>query len=241
MVYLPMGYLYGTRYQAPEDELILSLREELYPKPYESIHWPSQQGNVASVDEFCPSSAILNFLNGALNYYESMPNSLIRKRALDMCLEQLRAEDENTDFLDLGPVNKVMNMLIAWIVDGPESESFRRHVVRIPDFLWMSSEGMMMNGTNGSQLWDTAFATQAFIESGLAQEPEFHGMMVKCLSFLEDMQIPDNMPNHKQCYRHQSKGAWPFSTRDQSYTVSDCTAEGLKSVLLLQNKLEYFI
>jgi lanosterol synthase len=45
------------------------------------------------------------------------------------------------------------------------------------------------------------------------------------------------MKDYQRCYRHLSKGAWPFSTKDQSYTVSDCTAEGLKAVLLLQNKL----
>lgn len=37
-----------------------------------------------------------------------------------------------------------------------------------------------------------------------------------------------------RCYRQQSKGAWPFSTRDNGYTVSDCTAEGLKSTIALQ-------
>jgi hypothetical protein len=25
------------------------------------------------------------------------------------------------------------------------------------DYLWMGTDGMKMNGTNGSQLWDTAF------------------------------------------------------------------------------------
>ena len=29
-------------------------------------------------------------------------------------------------------------------------------------------------------------------------------------------------------YRHISKGAWPFSTADQGWPISDCTAEGLK-------------
>ena len=42
------------------------------------------------------------------------------------------------------------------------------------------------------------------------------------------------MPKHEKYYRHISKGAWPFSTKTQSYTVSDCTAEGLKTVCLLQ-------
>ena len=29
-------------------------------------------------------------------------------------------------------------------------------------------------------------------------------------------------------YRHISKGAWPFSTADNGWPTSDCTAEGLK-------------
>lgn len=29
-------------------------------------------------------------------------------------------------------------------------------------------------------------------------------------------------------YRHISKGGWPFSTPDNAWPVSDCTAEALK-------------
>ena len=29
-------------------------------------------------------------------------------------------------------------------------------------------------------------------------------------------------------YRHISKGAWPFSTRDHGWPISDCSSEGLK-------------
>lgn len=29
-------------------------------------------------------------------------------------------------------------------------------------------------------------------------------------------------------YRHISKGAWPFSTADHGWPISDCTSEGLK-------------
>lgn len=60
-----------------------------------------------------------------------------------------------------------MNTLVIWLVDGPKSQTFQNHLDRIPDFMWMSGEGMMMNGTNGSQLWDTAFTVQALIESGI--------------------------------------------------------------------------
>ena len=32
-------------------------------------------------------------------------------------------------------------------------------------------------------------------------------------------------------YRHISKGAWPFSTADHGWPISDCTAEGLKVII----------
>lgn len=31
-------------------------------------------------------------------------------------------------------------------------------------------------------------------------------------------------------YRHISKGAWPFSTRDHGWPISDCSSEGLKVI-----------
>ncbi|KAG5564878.1 hypothetical protein RHGRI_000917 [Rhododendron griersonianum] len=48
------------------------------------------------------------------------------------------------------------------------------------------------------------------------------------------MQVLDDCPgNLKFWYRHISKGAWPFSTADHGWPISDCTAEGLKAALLL--------
>ncbi len=34
-------------------------------------------------------------------------------------------------------------------------------------------------------------------------------------------------------YRHISKGAWPFSSRDHGWPISDCSSEGLKAALAL--------
>ncbi len=36
--------------------------------------------------------------------------------------------------------------------------------------MWMGLDGMKMNGTNGSQLWDTAFMVQALIETRLREK-----------------------------------------------------------------------
>jgi lanosterol synthase len=83
----------------------------------------------------------------------------------------------------------------------------------------MSDEGMMMTGTNGSQLWDIAFLSQAIVESGLAEEEGNRESCVKALEWLDKAQIREDPKWYKEAYRHRSKGAWPFSTPEQSYTV----------------------
>ena len=42
-------------------------------------------------------------------------------------------------------------------------------------------------------------------------------------------QVRDDCPGPLVAwYRHISKGAWPFSTRDHGWPISDCSSEGLK-------------
>ena len=46
-------------------------------------------------------------------------------------------------------------------------------------------------------------------------------------------------------YRLLSKGAWPFSSRDHGWPISDCSSEGLKAALTLarlpEDKARYLI
>ena len=132
-----------------------------------------------------------------------------------------------------------MNMLVCYIREGADSHSFRMHRSRIDDFLWVKSEGMLVNGTNGVQTWDTAFAIQAAIEADLDQDPEWRPMLTKALEYLETQQIRENCLEQARCYRHPRKGAWAFSTKAQGYTVSDCTAEGAKAIMMLQDRPGY--
>ncbi|TPX39873.1 hypothetical protein SeLEV6574_g06938 [Synchytrium endobioticum] len=240
MVALPMSYLYGRRFVGPLTDLVLELRKELYVEEYASIDWVKQRDNVAKVDLYTPHTKLFDFVNLILGLYEKFPLKPLRQAGLAEALRQVRREDENTMYLDLGPVNKVMNVLITWIEDGPQSESFKKHVERLPDFMWMSNEGMLMNGTNGSQLWDAAFIVQALVESGLAEsEPAFKKAMLKALEFLDTTQIKKSVRDPDDCYRFPAEGSFPFSTRDQSYTVFDCTAEGLKATLYMQKRVSY--
>ncbi|KAI5478948.1 lanosterol synthase [Pseudohyphozyma bogoriensis] len=234
-VYIPMGYLSGKGFKAELNPLLLSLRQELYPTPYESINWPSLRNHIAAVDLYSPHSAVADFLFGVLNIYEGYAPGFIRRRAVKKAYELVKMEDENTSYQTIGPVSKAMNMLCVWLEEGPDSEAFKMHVEKVRDFMYMSKEGMMMCGTNGSQLWDLAFMTQALVDTGLGAEEENAESTKKALEWLDKGQIRENPKWYHEAFRHSTKGAWGFSTKEQGYTVSDCTAEGLKSVMMLQD------
>ena len=53
---------------------------------------------------------------------------------------------------------------------------------------------MGVSSTNGTQLWDLAFITQALVESGLAKtdEPSTRDSVIKALEWIDRCQILDN-------------------------------------------------
>lgn len=235
-VYIPMSYLWAKKFSTPLNPLLESLRLELYVEPYDSIHWPSQRNNVAKIDIYSPHSKFLDVLNKCLSVYESCGGIPPLTRAgTKRAYELLVMEDENTGYQCLGPVNKMLNYICRWLEEGADSEAMKLHREKLKDFVWMSQEGMMMCGTNGSQLWDTSFIAQAMVDSGLVEEEANKTSCTRILEWLDDCQIRDNPKHYEEAYRFSTKGAWPFSTKEQSYTVSDCTAEGMKATIMLQN------
>ncbi|CAM9278726.1 unnamed protein product [Lampetra planeri] len=234
-VYLPMSYCYAVRLSASEDDsLVRSLRQELYVQDYASIDWPAQRNNVAPCDLYTPHSWLLDLAYGFLNVYERLHVTKLRKIAMEELYDHICADDRFTKSISVGPISKTINMLVRWHVDGPTSSAFLEHVERIPDYLWIGLDGMKMQGTNGSQLWDTTFAVQAFLEAEAQDIPELEECLRHAHAFLELTQIPENPPDYQKYYRQMNKGGFPFSTRDCGWIVADCTAEGLKSVMLLQ-------
>ncbi|KAL6333190.1 hypothetical protein AAG906_028373 [Vitis piasezkii] len=101
-IYMPMSYLYGTRFQAPITDLVLQLREEMHTEPYHEINWA---------------------------------------KARLLCA-------------------KAFHMMAVW-AENPDSNSdaFKHHLARIPDYLWMAEDGMKVQSF-GSQLWDTSLCQE---------------------------------------------------------------------------------
>uniref|UniRef100_A0A668VL89 Terpene cyclase/mutase family member n=1 Tax=Oreochromis aureus TaxID=47969 RepID=A0A668VL89_OREAU len=223
-VYLPMSYCYAVRLAADEDPLVLSLRQELYVQDYASINWPAQRNNVAACDMYTPHSSLLTVAYMVLNVYEAHHSTTLRGKAVKELYDHIKADDRFTKCISIGPISKTINMLVRWYVDGPSSAVFQEHVSRIPDYLW--------SGTNGSQLWDTCFAVQAYLEAGAQDDPKLAECLRDAHQFLTITQV--DLCTYVKHALHLFQGGFPFSTRDCGWIVADCTAEGLKSLMLLQ-------
>ncbi|KAH0684699.1 hypothetical protein KY290_023414 [Solanum tuberosum] len=236
MVYLPMSYLYGKRFVGPITPTVLSLRKELFTVPYHKINWNKARNECAKEDLYYPHPLLQDILWTSLDkliepLFMHWPGKKLREKALSTVMNHIHYEDENTRYICLGPVNKVLNMLCCWVEDS-SSEAFKLHLPRLYDYLWIAEDGMKIQGYNGSQSWDTSFAIQAIISTNLVEE--YGPTLRKAHKFMKNSQVLDDCPGNLDFwYRHISKGAWPFSTADHGWPISDCTAEGLKACLLL--------
>jgi len=233
MVYLPLSYLYGRRAALPENETIRALRRELYPEGYSAVDWAEARDSASPSDRATPSSAVLDLSMRALLAVERRSSRRLRQRALEFVLEQVRYEDKNTDYICIGPISKLLHTLV-WHFESPGGPEFERHAERLADYLYLAPDGLKMNGYNNSRLWDTAFAVQALVASG--EGARANAALTSAFGYLERHQVLEDVPDRERCYRHPSKGGWPFSDRAHGWPISDCTAEGLKACLLLERE-----
>ncbi|MCB9557809.1 MAG: terpene cyclase/mutase family protein [Deltaproteobacteria bacterium] len=229
-VFLPMSHIYGRRLTAPITPLTEALRRELFDQPYRSIDWRALRYRVAESDSYTVKSRWLHWSNALQTVYERTAPSALRRRALARTARLIVDEDRSTNYLDIATVTKALHMLIAWF-DDPQGEAFARHRERLDDYFWDGHDGTKAQGYNGSQFWDTAFACQAILDSG--QQQNFSSLLERAHRFIDDNQVRANVENHRQNYRDQTAGAWPFSTAEQGWTVSDCTAKGVELAIKL--------
>uniref|UniRef100_A0A7N0VL64 Terpene cyclase/mutase family member n=1 Tax=Kalanchoe fedtschenkoi TaxID=63787 RepID=A0A7N0VL64_KALFE len=235
-IYMPMSYLYGKKFVGPITPLILQLRGELHTQPYGEINWKKVRHLCAKEDVYFPHPKVQDLLWDAL-YLTTEPllkrwplNRWIRDRALEATMKHIHYEDENSRYIVNGCCMKVLFMLACWVED-PNGDYFKKHLARIPDYMWIAEDGMKMQGC-GSQEWDTSLSMQALLACNLTNE--IAETLAKGHGFIKKSQVSDNPSgDFRSMNRHISKGAWTFSDRDQGWQVSDCTADGLKCCLLL--------
>jgi squalene/oxidosqualene cyclase-like protein len=230
-VFLPMSYLYGRRARGPVTETVRALRGELYLDPYERIDWRAARSNVNPLDAYSPHTRLLDGLNLVLRGYERFHSPILRQRALAFVLDQIHHEDESTGFLDIGPVSKALHLACVHFED-PEQPAVKKHLERVADYLWDGRDGMKMQGYNGSQFWDLAFTMQSIAEHRPNLDlPGARALLERAFGWLEKNQVRDDVPQRERYFRNATRGAFPFSTAEQAWPVTDCTAEGIKCAL----------
>jgi len=234
-VYLPMAWLYGKRASASGDLLrgpLTELREELYGGAWSSIDWESHRDTLCPTDAYRPPTAVLRAANRIMDAYERTPVRALRERALEEILEHVDYEDAVTGFLDIGPVNKVLNAFVHHARD-PGGSAFRRAFGACEAYLWPGHDGTKMQGYESSKLWDTAFAVQAILATRRC-DPPVRRTLERAYDYLRDNQILEDVPDAARHFRDASRGGWPFSSRAHGWPITDCTSEGLKCAIGLE-------
>lgn len=139
----------------------------------------------------------------------------------------------NTSNLSIAPISYAFSFLVTYIEEGADSVAFKNVLDRVNDPVFHGPQGMTVMGTNGSQTWDASSMVQYFMMAGLADIPKYQPMIRKAYEFLVRSQFTDEcVPGS---FRDRRKGGWPFSTKDQGFVVSDCTAEALKAIIMVRN------
>ena len=103
-------------------------------QPYESVDWNAARNQCASEDLYYPHSPLQNALWWTLYQAEgAFMGALqpLRTRALKEVMKLVEYEDENTRFIDIGPVNKTLNMLCRWF-DDPDGAAFKQCASALP-------------------------------------------------------------------------------------------------------------
>ena len=71
------------------------------------------------MDNYSPIPLFMKFAQNCLSVYENWSifrplRDTLRKAGLKFCLEYMRAEDLQTNYIDIGPVNKALNLVSAY-------------------------------------------------------------------------------------------------------------------------------
>ena len=230
IVYLPMAYFYGRRWQAPLDATLRELRRELYPQGYGEIRWSKHRADLAPTDNLVPESIPVRLLMPLVQKLEPLVPAWIRRKALKLTYEHILYEDEQSDYIRQAPVNACYNTL-AHYLEG-QAERVEKSWAKLPLYLWQHPDHTACQGFTSSKVWDTGFTLQGLTKLPPATVPP--EVVQNGCRYLRENQVIDELPNPRRYHRLPRKGGWPFSERKNGWSIADCTAESL--LALIQSK-----
>jgi squalene/oxidosqualene cyclase-like protein len=230
IVYLPMAYFYGRRWQAPLDPVLRELRRELYPQGYGEIKWSRHRADLAPTDNLVPESLPVRLLMPLVQRVEPWIPAWIRRKALKLTYEHILYEDEQSDYIRQAPVNACYNTLAHFLEGQPER--VEKSWAKLPLYLWQHADHTACQGFTSSKVWDTGFTLQGLTKLPSGSVPA--DVVQNGCRYLRENQVIDELPNPRRYHRLPRKGGWPFSERKNGWSIADCTAESL--LALIQSK-----
>ena len=234
VIYLPLSHLFGRRWQAEDDALLAAIRSEIYTQAYAKIDFRSARNLIAASDIYTPHTKLLDVFNALLGTVERIAPKVFRQRALDFTLDQIKQEQMNTSFIDLGPISKALDVIAVYAAEGMTPHT-QRALTTMPVYLARGEDAdLKMQGYNNSELWDTALAALALAESGRT----FAEVATRAHAFIDANQVLEDVPEREKYFRDRSRGGWPFSNRAHGWPIVDCTALGIMAAVALADKVE---
>uniref|UniRef100_A0A8C4I882 Terpene cyclase/mutase family member n=1 Tax=Dicentrarchus labrax TaxID=13489 RepID=A0A8C4I882_DICLA len=117
---------------------------------------------------------------------------------------------------------------------GKAVKELYEHIQADDSFTKCISIGPISKTINMLVRWYVDGPSSPAFQEHVSRIPDYLWSVSRSASIFPLLQIPENPPEYQKYYRQMNKGGFPFSTRDCGWIVADCTAEGLKSVMLLQ-------
>lgn len=110
-----MCYLYCKRFIPPglaTDPVLQSLRRELYleEQQFDHIEWDQFRQTCASIDQYSPLNPVMKVAQDLLVLFEQLVSlspmlKKLRKASLDFVIGYIHAEDEQTNYIDIGTIS----------------------------------------------------------------------------------------------------------------------------------------
>ena len=224
LIYMPMGFIYGRKFQIPLTPLIEELRQELYVSDYNAIAWRAARHALLKEDVYNPPTAILSIIYYFSNIYESLHSKTLRQIVSDEMIKSIQYELQTTDYTSLSPVSGLLNIIALWL-DDRNHQDFHQAINRLEGWMWEDEQNGLRIAGARSSTWDTAFAIQALKVA--SSHLDVSASLLKGQTFLASQQIRESFPNYQHYHRIDPQGGFCFAGVWHGWPVSDCTAEAL--------------
>ena len=237
-VYLPMAWLYGRRATVPEDALVRALRDELYAGKWASIDWdaaPRHGRGRRGVPP--PTTVALRATNRALEAAERVVPARLRERGARRGLRHIVYEDRVTSFIDIGPVNKVLNAFVHHFDEPGRRAAFGAPSTRATTTSGTATTARRCRATTAASCGTRPSPCRPSSRRPPPARRRARACSRRPTATCATTRSSRTCPTPRATTGDPSRGGWPFSNRAHGWPITDCTAEGLKCALALEGRV----